>query len=224
MNGNTSQKITYKTISQDQAEKALKAYNEGIDHRTRKRNLDLDDEGRVLFNDGISKEPSKLKKQIIWIFDQYGGWGLRLDPDPLAEAIAEKIINNNIIDKLATMPPLSSKVPSQIEIRELYDVFYTTFKYGKINKKRWFTAASKFYHFSRSDIFPILDRRAKAFYCVDGNDPDKYHNVIRICYYILYSNRYNRLDLSKLEAIDMTYNNSFQGRIKMLDKIAFMIN
>ena len=164
----------HNTITLPEAIAAISSYNSGV-YKGR-RNVDIDNEARQLFLDGLGKTPSQIKDQVRFIGQDYGGTGFTLAGQQLPDRIAQEIYSarDEYAARTSSASPLVGCVPDQELVRFLYHPFEQVFKSpkGKRTFNNWLTWGTKFWHFLNPETFPMRDSRAKRFFSVtDRSNP-----------------------------------------------------
>jgi hypothetical protein len=162
---------TYRTITREVAEQAIKAYNDGTYGCL--KNPDLDRQACDMFADGLGSTSGKIGRQVEFIGRDYGGAAGFKAAYALAPDITRDIVANLEQYEQAALSalPILTQVPSRDTIEILYRPFVKPL-HGKSNWQVWGT---KFWHFLNPDAFPIEDSRVDKFFVLtDLNSVDKY--------------------------------------------------
>jgi len=178
---------TYRTITLQIAETAVKAYNGGTYGCL--KNPDLDQQARDMFADGLGSSSGKIGRQVEFIGRDYGGAaGFKAAYSLVPDITRDIIANREQYEEAAIAAlPILSQVPSRDTIEILYRPFVKTL-HGKSNWQVW---ATKFWHFLNPDAFPIEDSRVDKFFVLsDVNSVDKY---------LKFLNRFREFSLSHQE-------------------------
>ena len=162
-------KATYKTLSLQQALSAIRSYNKGTYGRSDRLNIDIDNEGKVLFKSGLSSNRERLTQQIAWVGKDYGGSAHTIARSVLPSKIADTILENftsytSLINK---QQPLHVAIPSTTDIQVLYHPFKQRVQTKKRTLENWMVWATKVWHFINPEAFQIMDSRAKKFYQIN---------------------------------------------------------
>ncbi|MEW6185162.1 MAG: hypothetical protein AB1585_05410 [Thermodesulfobacteriota bacterium] len=214
-------RLTHKTITLQQAICAVRSYNQGIYGKSGRKNLDIDNEGISIFEQGLSKDDDKLTMQIGWVGRDYGGTAHSIASKQLPPRIAKAILNEfeeyhkRIIQRL----PLTQLGMPDSEISYFYKPFQQTLTTEKRTFKNWIVWGTKVWHFLNPKAFQIMDSRAKRFYQVSASsDPvSMYADLQRKTRDLLLSHE----DwLPELRAAD---NGNAWSDLKLWDKVAYEV-
>ncbi|GIX16478.1 MAG: hypothetical protein KatS3mg119_0664 [Rhodothalassiaceae bacterium] len=213
----------FEDISPQMAQKAIREYNSGYFLSPSVPNVKLDQEGREKFRKADLRNPHSLADTLWWITTEYGGI-MRRPPifvETCCNLIAENIMSSEgYIDSLLDMPPLKDTLPDMDTITEIMRPFHALIP----NESSYFafTAATKWLHFSRPDIFIPLDSRARRFYRLPASNANynakHYHATLSIIRDVIIG-KIDKINLDALKQADKFY----MGDIKLLDKIAYTL-
>lgn len=209
----------YKNVSKNQVLEAIRRYNDPKDRAGNwygRPNVEIDCEGRKLFQQGLASNKGELIKQLHWIACDYAGVMGQGNPIVLCEKIARNILHDSSYRQdINELSPLVQQCPSASDVERLFGPFQV--KYG--TGRKWMTLASKFWHFLRPDVFAPMDSRAKTFFDLKGNDPCEYRKLLKIIHDILKGCQ-EEIDLAAMKAADGAH---YLGDIKMIDKVAYVL-
>jgi hypothetical protein len=162
---------TYKTITLQIAESAIKAYNDGTYGCL--KNPELDQQALDMFADGLGSSSGKIERQVEFVGRNYGGAsGFKAAYSLVPDITHDIVANREQFEQAAvTALPILSQIPSRDAIEILYRPFVKPL-HGKSNWQVW---ATKFWHFLNPNAFPIEDSRVDKFFVLsDVNSVDKY--------------------------------------------------
>jgi hypothetical protein len=162
---------TYRTVTLENAQRAIKVYNEGLYGCL--KNPEVDQQARDMFADGLGSTSAEILRQVEFIGRNYGGAAgfkaaYSLAPDITRDIFANRQqYNQTAVSAL----PLLSQIPSRNTIEILYRPFIKPLH----GKSHWQVWATKFWHFLNPDAFPIEDRYVNQFFVIsDANSVDTY--------------------------------------------------
>jgi hypothetical protein len=167
---------TYRTVTLQIAQSAIKAYNIGSYGCL--KNPDLDQQALDMFSDGLGSSSGKIGRQVEFIGRDYGGAAgfkaaYALVPDITRDIVANR---EHYEQAAASALPLPTQLPSRDAIEILYRPFVKPL-HGKSNWQVW---ATKFWHFLNPEAFPIEDSRVDKFFVLsDVNSVDKYLKFLK---------------------------------------------
>jgi hypothetical protein len=167
---------TYRTVTLQIAQSAIKAYNIGSYGCL--KNPDLDQQALDMFSDGLGSSSGKIGRQVEFIGRDYGGAAgfkaaYALVPDITRDIVANR---EHYEQAAASALPLPTQLPSRDAIEILYRPFVKPL-HGKSNWQVW---ATKFWHFLNPEAFPIEDSRVDKFFVLsDVNSVDKYLKLLK---------------------------------------------
>ena len=172
--------VTYKAARLPDMERGIKLYNNGY-YRCEK-NPEVDSRARRTFETGLGLTRDKLREQVEFIGDDYGGVAGRPAALALAPDIAEDIFQNRAeYEQTAlTAPNILDQIPSRGTIEILYRPFQKPLV-DKHNRKssNWLVWGAKFWHHLNRDAFPIDDSRVDHFFMLhDGASVGKYMKLL----------------------------------------------
>ncbi len=219
----------YDEISSADAEQAIRDYNEGIYSRTGKRNVDIDAEGRDIFNNGIGTTKEEIRRQIYWIKRDYGG--------VVGEVPQEDY--THLVDVIyGNLPSYKKALYMYMDINDLlvnkvWNILFDPFQSKKVVSKKYLVWSTKFLHFLNPETFPILDWNAARFYGLirirnnahvskygkKSLNKEDYILCVSVIREIL-SGGLNWFDYNKLCRVDGRH---YQSDIKLIDKIAYQL-
>lgn len=165
---------TYDTVTIADALDAIRRYNRGVYGKSGKTNLDIDREGKSLFQNGLEGNKEGLERQIRWVGKDYGGTAHTIASKELPSRIADTILEDwdAYRSKMLGQHPLIEGTMSEALIRVLYQPFTQRLETDKRSLKNWMTWATKVWHFVNPEAFQIMDSRAKRFYRIStSKDP-----------------------------------------------------
>jgi hypothetical protein len=171
ISGTKEMKTTYRTLTLERALVAIDVYNKGFYRNM--PNLELDEQGRAMFNGGLGPTTEKILEQVNFAGKGYGGVAGYKAAYVLAPEIAHDIAANRIQFEQAIREaqPILVQVPRLAIIDTLYRPFVKPFQ-GKSNWHVWFT---KFCFWLNQLAFPIEDQYVNIFFeIVEHNSPGKY--------------------------------------------------
>jgi len=212
---------TYDTVTKADALNAIRSYNQGKYDKSGRTNLEIDREGKSLFQDGLKREKGALEDQIRWVGNDYGGAAHTIASKELPSPIADTILQDwdAYYSRIIEQRPLIENTMSKMVIRELYRPFRQRIETEKRTLMNWMTWGTKVWHFVNPDAFQIMDSRAKRFYRVaTSKDP--------VAAYLELEDRARKLLLShKAWLADMRA--ADQGEawsdLKLWDKVAYQV-
>lgn len=166
--------VDYKSITLDDARKAILAYNASC-YTDGLKSTEIDEKACALFQTGLAPTLAEIERQVRFIAVDYGGIaGFRA-----ATALIPKITHDiyDIRDRYADLTmnarPLREGVAPVRTIEVLFKPFMRSEAF--YNKHTWQVWAAKFLHFLNPDAFPIEDSRVDKFFHISGsNSPEKY--------------------------------------------------
>jgi len=152
--------VRAKIITLETAVEAIHTYNRG-EYRGRP-NIELDRSATDMFREGLGRTLERIRDQVGFIGRDYGGFAGFPAASSLAPTIAEAIFacRDDYASAAAMARPLHEELPPADTVETLCKPFIQPFK----RKRNWLVWGPKFWHFLRSDVFPIEDSRVDAFF------------------------------------------------------------
>lgn len=166
--------VDYKSITLDDARKAILAYNASC-YTDRRKSTEIDKEARKLFQKGLARTLAEIERQLRFIAVDYGGIAGFKAATALIPKIAQDIydIRDRYYELSRNARPLYEGVAPVKTIEVLFKPFILSEPF--YNKRTWQVWAAKFWHFLNPDAFPIEDSRVDKFFHISGsNSPEKY--------------------------------------------------
>ena len=168
---------TCHTVTLDRACRAVEVYNQGLDGRPVKEDLDI--RAHQMFAGGLGSTRDEIERQLRFIGNKkdYGGVAGFPSAIGLAPAIAHDIFENReaYLRAITSTSPILAQVAAQSTIEILFRPFEKDFQ-GKRNWKVW---AAKFWHHLNPRAFPIRDSRVDKFFILPSSNPiDEYSELL----------------------------------------------
>lgn len=143
----------------------MRAYNEGLCRTTRKqvrRNVEVDVAARQHFECGLGESGARIREQVEFIGDEYGGVAGRPGALSLIDAIAGSLASqrNELVHTARGLPSLVESVAALRDLERLFDPFI----HALGRQSRWHVWAWKFWHFVNPSAVAIPDSRVDGFF------------------------------------------------------------
>lgn len=170
--------LSYENVTQSDAERAVRLYNEGFYAKGGAKNVEVDRRARQIFADGLGATVERITTQLRFVGKNYGGVAGFPAALTLAPSIAKDIHAGRAgyLESITTLRPLRDEVAS----RPTLDFLYTPFVKELHGKRNWLTWATKFWHFLNVDAFPMADSTVDRFFHLHNQSVslDKYEKLL----------------------------------------------